>query len=163
MTTIASRLRTLLGCGVATSVLLLAAQAQAQDSGPETEDTSQLDEIVVTALRRETNLQDTALSITALSGATLEKMGASTLQDLVASVPGLNLTEGNTGQRRISVRGVQSAGESTVGLYLGETPITGPNSATSDPSSMTPDLNMFDVSRVEVLRGPRAPCSARAR
>jgi len=155
MTTIASRLRTLLGCGVATSVLLLAAQAQAQDAAPETEDTSQLDEIVVTALRRETNLQDTALSITALSGATLEKMGASTLQDLVASVPGLNLTEGNTGQRRISVRGVQSAGESTVGLYLGETPITGPNSATSDPSSMTPDLNMFDVSRVEVLRGPQ--------
>ncbi|WP_309627144.1 TonB-dependent receptor [Brevundimonas sp.] len=155
----ASRLRTLLGCGVATSVLLLAAQTQAQTADavaePEPDQSSQLDEIVVTALRRETNLQDTALSISALSGVTLEKMGASTLQDIIAAVPGLNLTEGNTGQRRISVRGVQSAGESTVGLYLGETPITGPNSATSDPSSMTPDLNMFDVSRVEVLRGPQ--------
>ncbi|MDB5422278.1 MAG: TonB-dependent receptor plug, partial [Brevundimonas sp.] len=155
MITIASRLRTLLGCGVATSVLMIATQAQAQEVPPEPEDAAQLDEIVVTALRRETNLQDTALSITAMSGATLEKMGASTLQDLASSVPGLNLTEGNTGQRRISVRGVQSAGESTVGLYLGETPIAGPNSATSDPSSMTPDLNMFDVSRVEVLRGPQ--------
>lgn len=161
MTTITKRLRTLLGCGAATSILFLAAQAHAQttpetapETGPEPE-ASQVDEIVVTALRRATNLQDTALSISALSGATLEKMGASTLQDIIAAVPGLNLTEGNTGQRRISVRGVQSAGESTVGLYLGETPITGPNSATSDPSSMTPDLNMFDVSRVEVLRGPQ--------
>jgi outer membrane receptor protein involved in Fe transport len=155
----ASRLRTLLGCGVASTVLMLAAQAQAQTAPaptePEAEDASQVDEIVVTALRRETNLQDTALSISALSGATLEKMGASTLQDVIASVPGLNLTEGQTGQRRISVRGVQSAGESTVGLYLGETPVAGPNSANSDPSSMTPDLNMFDVSRVEVLRGPQ--------
>lgn len=156
MKPIASSMRRALGCGAAASAILLGAQAQAQTAEtPQSGPSAELGEIVVTALRRETRLQDTPLSITSLGGDTLEKMGASTIQDLVSSVPGLNLTEGNTGQRRISVRGVQSAGESTVGLYLGETPITGPNSATSDPSSITPDLNMFDVNRVEVLRGPQ--------
>ena len=155
MKPIASSMRRLLRCSVAASTILFAASGtQAQETGASDQSTN-LDEIVVTALRRETRLQDTPLSVTSLSGEALEKMGASTVQDLVSSVPGLNLTEGNTGQRRISVRGVQSAGESTVGLYLGDTPITGPNSATSDPSSITPDLNMFDVSRVEVLRGPQ--------
>jgi outer membrane receptor protein involved in Fe transport len=153
----ASSMRRLLECSVAASAILLSATgARAQSAGGgSSEEAGSIAEVVVTALRRETNLQDTPLSVTSLSGESLEKMGASTIQDLVSSVPGLNLTEGNTGQRRISVRGVQSAGESTVGLYLGETPITGPNSATSDPSSITPDLNMFDVSRVEVLRGPQ--------
>ena len=112
-------------------------------------------EIVVTALKRETRLQETPLAISAVTGEALQNSGASTVQDMVRAVPGLNITEGNTGQRRITIRGVQSAGEATVGLYLGETPITGPNSATSDPSSITPDLNMFDVDRVEVLRGPQ--------
>ena len=131
---------------------LCAGVAHAQDAE---EGASSSDEIVVTALRRSTVLQDTPISISALSGEMLEEMGATTLNDMATSVPGLNLTEGNTGQRRLTVRGVQSAGESTVGLYLGETPVTGPNSATSDPSSITPDLNMFDVERVEVLRGPQ--------
>lgn len=145
--------RRLLCCG-ATLGFLLPLSAHAQE-GVRQHEAAEVEEIVVTALRRETRLQDTALSITAMSGEALLNMGATTVQDIVSSVPGLNLTEGNTGQRRISVRGVQSAGESTVGLYLGETPITGPNSATSDPSSITPDLNMFDVNRVEVLRGPQ--------
>lgn len=157
MIKLASR-RARLCCGAATAFLLpfavLPGSAQAQTTPPQ-DDASVVDEVVVTALRRETRLQDTPISITAVTGQALENMGASTVQDIVSSVPGLNLTEGNTGQRRISVRGVQSAGESTVGLYLGDTPITGPNSATSDPSSITPDLNMFDVSRVEVLRGPQ--------
>jgi outer membrane receptor protein involved in Fe transport len=139
--------------GAAGGAMMWTGQAQAQTVAPD--ESLQLEAVVVTALKRETNLQDTPLSISAVSGQTLEKMGASTVLDMVRSVPGLNLTEGNTGQRRITVRGVQSAGESTVGLYLGETPVSGPNSATSDPSSITPDLNMFDVQRVEVLRGPQ--------
>lgn len=135
---------------LAGAAILAASPALAQDDRD-----YELGEVIITALKRETNLQDTPLSISAIGGEQLQKMGASAMTDMVRSVPGLNLTEGNTGQRRVTIRGVQSAGESTAGLYLGETPITGPNSATSDPSSITPDLNMFDVQRVEVLRGPQ--------
>ena len=146
-------LRRVLACSTAILALFSSAHAGAQQAPAETEDAG--GEIVVTALKRETRLQDTPIAISAVSGENLQNQGISTAMDMVRQVPGLNMTEGNTGQRRITIRGVQSAGESTVGLYLGETPVAGPNSATSDPSSITPDLNMFDVERIEVLRGPQ--------
>jgi len=134
-------------CGAAISTLLAGGVAAAQPAD--------IEEVVVTALKRDTKLQDTPLAISAVTGASLENAGVSAVNDMMRMVPGLNMTEGNTGQRRVTIRGVQSAGESTVGLYIGETPVSGPNSATSDPSSITPDLNMFDIARVEVLRGPQ--------
>jgi hypothetical protein len=51
-----------------------------------------------------------------------------------SSGAGLNLIAGESGRTRISIRGIQTAGESTVGLYYGETPLTGPSGTTSDPS-----------------------------
>lgn len=148
-------LRRNLARSTATLVLFSATGAVAQEASSSDQRSNAGNEIVVTALKRETRLQDTPLAISAVTGAALQNQGASSVADMVRQVPGLNITEGNTGQRRITIRGVQSAGESTVGLYLGETPITGPNSATSDPSSITPDLNMFDIARIEVLRGPQ--------
>lgn len=114
-----------------------------------------LEEVVVTALRRESAASRTPISIVAIQGSQLEARGADSLSQVRALAPGLNQTEVNTGQRRLSLRGAQSAGESTVGLYVGETPVSGPNSATSDPSSITPDLDLYDLDRVEVLKGPQ--------
>ena len=114
-----------------------------------------LEEVVVTALRRETSASRTPISIVALQGSDLEDRNASSLVDLQPLAPGLNLTEINPGQRRLSIRGAQSAGENSVALYLGETPVTGPNSATSDPSSITPDIDFYDAERIEVLKGPQ--------
>lgn len=114
-----------------------------------------LEEVVVTALRRESAASRTPVSIVVAQGSALEDRGATSLADLQPLAPGLNLTEVNPGQRRLSLRGAQSAGESTVGLYLGETPVTGPNSATSDPSSITPDIDFYDADRIEVLKGPQ--------
>lgn len=146
-------LRRVLACSTASLAFFCCDAVLAQDTS--SADENSVGEIVVTALKRETRLQDTPLSISAISGETLLNQGAGSITDMVRSIPGLNLTEGQTSQRRITIRGVQSAGESTVGLYMGETPVNGPNSATSDPSGITPDLNMFDVARVEVLRGPQ--------
>jgi outer membrane receptor protein involved in Fe transport len=114
-----------------------------------------LAEIVVTALKRASTLQDTPLSIAALTGDGLRDMGATSLPDYFRQIPNLNLTQGGFGQNRISIRGINSAGEATVGLYYDETPITGPSGTTQDPGGSAADLNLFDVERVEVLRGPQ--------
>jgi outer membrane receptor protein involved in Fe transport len=116
---------------------------------------AQMGEVVVTALKRSSTVQQTPLAITALTDQSLTKMGASTIADFVRTVPGLNLVEADSGRTRISIRGIQTAGESTVGLYYGETPLTGPAGTSSDPAGVTPNLNLFDVQRVEVLRGPQ--------
>ncbi|RAK59441.1 TonB-dependent receptor [Phenylobacterium hankyongense] len=145
-------------CASAPILALLAfgvAHAESSSSGGADAPVSQVEEVVVTALKRATTVQNTPLAITALTDQSLSKMGASTVADFVRTVPGLNLTESDSGRTRISIRGVQTAGESTVGLYYGETPLTGPAGTTSDPSGATPNLNLFDVERVEVLRGPQ--------
>ena len=112
-------------------------------------------EIVVTALRRESTVQSTPLAITALGEGALANLGATTIADVIRQVPGLQLTESDSGRTRVSIRGIQGAGESTVGLYYGDTPLTGPSGVSSDPAGATPNLNLFDVQRVEVLRGPQ--------
>lgn len=110
---------------------------------------------MITALKRPALLQGSAASVSALTGHRLEDLGVEALDDLKRLAPGLNLTENGPGQRRLTIRGVQSSGENTVGLYLGETPVAGPSTATSDVSQMSPDLALVDMDRVEVLRGPQ--------
>ncbi|MET0373711.1 MAG: TonB-dependent receptor [Rhizorhabdus sp.] len=156
--------------GVLTGALLMATQASAQATLPPEQPTAEQPadgqpivadaadapgDIVVTALRRNSTVQSTPLSIVALSGDTLAKRGATQLQDYFRQVPNLNLNQGQIGQSRISIRGVNAAGEATVGLYYDETPVAGPAGTTQDSGSVAADLNLFDVERVEVLRGPQ--------
>ncbi|MDG2520668.1 TonB-dependent receptor [Caulobacter segnis] len=115
----------------------------------------ELAEVMITAFKRPALLQGAAASISALTGPRLEDLGVEGLDDLKRLAPGLNLTENGPGQRRLTIRGVQSSGENTVGLYFGETPVAGPSTATSDVSQMSPDLALVDMERVEVLRGPQ--------
>jgi iron complex outermembrane receptor protein len=114
-----------------------------------------LEEIVVTALKRSSTLQETPISVAVVTGDGLRALGATSLPDYFRQVPNLNLTQGAAGMSRIGIRGISAAGEATVGLYYDETPITGPNTTTQDPGQGQADLNLFDVERVEVLRGPQ--------
>jgi outer membrane receptor protein involved in Fe transport len=132
-------------------VTVMAAPAFAQDASK----SEAVEEIVVTALKRSTTLQTTPMSISAVTGDSLEKLGATGLQDYFRQVPGVNLSQGQLGQSRVSIRGVQGSGEATTGLYYDETPVTGPSGTTQDPANNAADLNLFDVERVEVLRGPQ--------
>ena len=112
-------------------------------------------DIIVTAARRSSLLQRYPGSLTVVRGAAIEQDGRRSLAQISPLAPGLQLTETGTGQRRITMRGLHSAGENSVLLYLDETPISGPSSATSDVSQMSPDLRLLDIDRVEVLRGPQ--------
>lgn len=112
-------------------------------------------DIVVTALRRDTTLQKTPISLSAISGDTLNKVGATSINDYFRQVPNLQVEGNAPAARRITIRGVRSTGESTVGLYFDETPLTGPAGVAADAGLTNPDINLFDVERVEVLRGPQ--------
>ena len=140
------------------SVLLVTGSAAAAADAPQPSDADQgqtVEEVVVTALKRTSTLQETPISMSAVTGDNLAKMGATGIADYFREVPGVNLSQGQGGQSRISVRGVVATGEATTGLYYDETPVTGPSATTQDPGNNAADLNLFDVERVEVLRGPQ--------
>jgi iron complex outermembrane receptor protein len=130
---------------------LVAGQAFAQQAS----DSAQIEEVVVTALKRSTTVQTTPISVSAVTEKSLQAIGASGIQDYFRTVPNLQVDGNSPTSRRLTLRGVRSAGEATVGLYYDETPLTGPAGTTADASSTSADVNLFDAERVEVLRGPQ--------
>ena len=110
-----------------------------------------LQEVIVTAEKRAQPLQDVPMSITAVTNAALQNLGASTLADIARAVPGLRSSAG-PGQNIINIRGISSAGGSapTVGFYIDDTPV--PNGT---GNGYDPDPVLFDLARVEVLEGPQ--------
>ncbi len=124
---------------------VLAQSADATDGG----------DIVVTALKRDTKLQDTPIAITATTGEGLAKAGITDFSQLTRTAPSLTIVDAGAGARRVLIRGIQAAGEPTVGVYYDETPVAGSVSTSNDAAARTPDLRLFDVSQVEVLRGPQ--------
>jgi outer membrane receptor protein involved in Fe transport len=116
---------------------------------------TQVDEVVVTAEKRDTTVQKAALSITALRGSDLVQAGVTNLTAVAQQVPGISFKTGGPGQTEFEMRGLNSAGGNspTVGFYLDETPLTSFAYATAGKVAIDPDL--YDLNRVEVLRGPQ--------
>ena len=139
--------------GCAASVLALAATpAQAQD---ETTAADEDESIIVTATKRETSLLEVPFSINAQTEEDIQRAAANTIEDLSRNVAGLTIQNLGPGQSQVSVRGV-SAGQivrdqpgvkEQVGVYLDESVIS--------LSLFTPDIDLFDLNRVETLRGPQ--------
>ena len=108
-----------------------------------------LADIIVTAEKRTENLQSVPIAVTAISERSLELLGASGDLGYFATVPGLSFqSQGPTGDQHgnvsLSLRGIAAtAGANTVGFYINETPMH------------FVDPNLFDVNRIEVLRGPQ--------
>jgi outer membrane receptor protein involved in Fe transport len=121
---------------------------------PQSDSNDPLESVVVTALKRDSQMQKTPLSITVLTGETLSRLGMVDLERAAPLLPGLKLISTSFG-RRLVLRGVYGAGEATTGLYYDETPMTGPVGTTADPGVMTPELALVDVDRIELLRGPQ--------
>lgn len=114
-----------------------------------------LDVVVITALKRETILADTPISLSVLDGSTLADRNSFGLQNLARELPGLNSIETGSGLQRLTVRGVYGTGEATVGVYYGETPVTAPGGTTFDSGRASPNIDLVDIDRVELLRGPQ--------
>lgn len=133
------------------SLALVATPAIAQDAAAEDDGNI----IIVTATKRDANLQDIPFSINAQTAEDIQKSGAVTLEDLSRNVAGLSVQNLGPGQSQVSVRGV-SAGQvvrdqpgvkEQVGVYLDESVIS--------LSLFTPDIDLYDLNRVETLRGPQ--------
>ena len=114
-----------------------------------------LEEITVTAERYTSTIQSTPISISALSGDQLTAAGLSRVQDIIKEVPGLSMRYAGPGLTEYEARGLASNGGAapTVGFYLDEIPLSPP--AVSQSGKVVIDPNLYDVERVEVLRGPQ--------
>lgn len=125
--------------------------AWAADDVPSVE--PELAKVVVTAQRRAESIEDVPMSIAALSGGQLEARGITDLAGLAGAVPGLNFSEVTPGRTQVAIRGIYAvAGSSPVGMYLNESEVSGGGS--SDLVGST-EPALFDIARVEVLRGPQ--------
>jgi iron complex outermembrane recepter protein len=120
-----------------------------------TEDADLIAEIIVTAQKRETALQDVPFSVAAASEAQIRGSGAGNIVELARNFAGLTITDLGPGQSQVAIRGI-SAGQvvrdqpgvkESVGVYLDESAIS--------VALFTPDLELFDLERFEVLRGPQ--------
>ncbi len=139
----------------AIGALLVQAPAFAADAEGPKSNVSIVEEIVVTAQKREQTLIDIPQAISVISGATLENQQATNFTDYLKLVPGLQLTQSTPGEGRLVMRGVNTGGvASTVAVYMDETPF-GSSSALVNGAVLAGDFDTFDVARIEVLRGPQ--------
>lgn len=143
----------LLKAGVLLALAFTTQPASAQGSSGDDE---AIEEIVVTSRKLGAeSLQEIPASISAFDSDTLEKMMVFDFEDFARQVPGLTFLDTSPGQRRYVIRGIQSAGQQQVAVYYDEVPLPGVQSSTSNSGSQTTDLKLYDMERVEVLRGPQ--------
>jgi iron complex outermembrane recepter protein len=132
-----------------------AAAAEATVAAAEAADTSGLEEVTVTAERYKSTIQDTPISISALTGDQLTAAGLTRIQDIAHEIPGLSTRSAGPGLTEYEARGLASNGGAapTVGFYLDEIPLSPP--AVSQSGKVVIDPDLYDIERVEVLRGPQ--------
>jgi iron complex outermembrane recepter protein len=112
-----------------------------------------LEEIVVTATRQERLLSSVPISASAFSQKGLDARGVNQIDDIALITPGVTFSRGNSGSTSIAIRGISSdSGASTTGIYIDDTPV---QSRVIGFSSTTVFPNVFDLERVEILRGPQ--------
>jgi outer membrane receptor protein involved in Fe transport len=136
-----------LPCAMVISASALAASPPGEYGG--------LEEIVVTAEKRESTVQATPIAMTALSAGDLTGENITSIQDLVGAIPGISLRTAGPGQTEYEMRGLASSGGSvaTVGFYIDETPLSA--SAVALNGRTVIDADLYDLNRTEILRGPQ--------
>jgi iron complex outermembrane recepter protein len=156
MTGILVRIRVAAALLAAVSAGTVVAQTAEKGAGP-----AGLEEVVVTATRREERLQDVPISVSAFSQEKLDSQGLKNIDDLSRLAPGITFMRNGMGSSAnyndensdINIRGVDStAGTSTTGIYIDDTPV---QSRHIGFGAVTIFPALFDLDRVEVLRGPQ--------
>ena len=134
---------------------VLAEQDDTESSQATQESSHMLSGIFVTATKRPQAKEDVPFSLNVQSEQDIERLNTTDLEDLSRNVAGLSIQNLGPGQSVVSIRGISSGQivrdqpgvKEQVGIYLDETPIS--------LSLFTPDIDLFDLNRVETLRGPQ--------
>lgn len=148
----------LAGVGIAA----LASGAQAQDAAAtsngqptQVQATGDPNAIIITAEKRAQRLLDVPQSVSVISGDSLDKQHATRLADYLTRIPSANIVENQAGNSRIVLRGINTGGVgATVATYIDEAPF-GSATGLANGAILAPDIDPFDLARVEVLRGPQ--------
>jgi iron complex outermembrane receptor protein len=123
----------------------------------------QLEEIVVTARKRTERLQDVPVSVTAFTAEALERRGVASLSDVIRNTPGMQLTEGFSPQdQRVTIRGLSpTRGRPNVAVLQDDIDISSESVLTSGGSLLI-NPRLFDLERIEVVRGPHSALYGRS-
>ena len=158
------RLKSTAAFGVVAFLLAAGTPAFAQDQSTNTASdapvlaapvTSSADDVIVTANKREQSLRDVALPISAVTGEQLAKANANSLGDYIVRLPGVVFNDYQPGVSEVVIRGIAATtyheqGQTTTGYYINDINVVEPGFPIG-----IPDVDTFDLDRVEVLRGPQ--------
>lgn len=143
-------------CGLAFSAPAWSQQAPPQETEPDDNpSTKTLETVVVTAGKLNESVREIAGSVSAITGGELEDLGAQSLADYIERTPGVVFNSYQPGVSHVVMRGIATSsgnvqGQPTTGYFLNEVPLTEPGW-----TIVVPDVDAFDLDRVEVLRGPQ--------
>ncbi len=126
--------------------------AMAQDQSSDASESGALEEVIVTARKREENIQDIPQSIQAFSQVEIDRVGISNLQDVAKFVPAMTVVGQTAGLQKIVFRGLADSirpfiADSSAAIYLDEQPLT--------TGTQSPDIPPIDLERIETLAGPQ--------
>ena len=117
-------------------------------------ESSNVEEIVVTATKRESKIEDLPMSVQAITGSRLDNAGISDFMDYAELIPSLSYIQYGPGRSAFYIRGTSDGNfgnlagpNTTVAMYLDESPI--------NTVGLNPDLHIYDMERIEVLNGPQ--------
>lgn len=115
-----------------------------------------IEEIVVTAQKREERLQDVPVSITAIEATGLAQQNSVRIQDYLANAPGVSIAGAGSGRQSVVIRGVSTGigNNPTTGITIDDVPF-GSSTSSGLGDVLLPDLDPSDLARIEVLRGPQ--------
>ena len=139
--------------GLAVAAALAVAPSRAPAAAPADSSTGALQEIVVTARKREENLQDVPLSIDVFTKKDLQNLGITNLDDYAEKVPSISFISIGPGTQLFVMRGVSDgsnpnyANTSSTGFFVDDMSMSA--------SGAQPDLHLYDIERIEILNGPQ--------
>ena len=150
--------RMLTPLSISLTVLFSASPVLAQSNDGESK--LAMEEIIVTATRRATSIQETAISMESISGSDLEDKGYNSINQFIDQVPGITaMSGGGTYGDRVIIRNVatstQEAGSPVIATYFDDFTVSGMRSGSNA-------LRLVDMERVEVLKGPQGTLYGRS-
>ena len=153
MSTVSRTVSRIIAASILGSLAGIGSMASAAEEAP-ADNSLALEEVTVTANKlNATKVLDTPASIQAISGDALQNAGLSGIADVAGLIPGLSIQDLGPGDKKYVIRGINSTGASTTGVYYGEAVISGSNA--DDGGGFEPDIRMYDLEDVDVQRGPQ--------